>query len=100
MSRHPGPRRLRSWADGRRDGLTPHIDACLTCQERLDEMTRLSPGLRSVLDRVTRPSGGFSERMDLRLEERRREAETWGVVADLFSLPWQVFGAMVDDDGN
>lgn len=99
MKRHPSRKQLRAWSDGAHDRLSSHIERCDRCVVLLEEMTLLDPGIRQVLVRVTQPRPGFTERIETAVEERRKSAETWSVVGDLFSLGWRTFDALVEEEG-
>lgn len=95
---HPSSAELRAWASGRADALTAHIHDCDRCQGDLETLTDLQAGLRDALQSVTMPDPGMVPRIEARLERRRRDVETWSVVADLFGLGWRTLDALRPPD--
>jgi len=98
VKRHPHRKALQSWAAGERDDLTRHLTSCERCLTDLDELTGLDREARDLLARVFTPDVGFAERIELAVEKRARNAATWSVAADLFSLGWRVFDAIAEDN--
>lgn len=98
VKRHPHRRSLQRWAAGKRDDLTRHVSSCERCLTELDELTGLDHQARDLLARVVTPEAGFADRVELAVEKRARNVETWSVAADLFSLGWRVFDAIAEDD--
>ncbi len=98
VKRHPHRRALQMWAAGKRDDLTRHVTSCERCLTELDRLTGLDHEARELLARVVTPEAGFAHRIELAVEKRARNAETWSVAADLFSLGWRVFDAIAEQD--
>jgi hypothetical protein len=98
VSRHPHRRALLRWAAGTRDDLTRHVSSCERCLNELDTLTALDQETRDLLARVVTPQAGFADRISLAIEKRDKDAATWSVAADLFSLGWRVLDAMVEED--
>lgn len=95
---HPSSAELRTWAAGGADALTTHIQDCDHCQAELETLTDLEAGFRNALQSITMPDPGMMPRIEERLERRRRDVETWAVVADLFGLGWHTLDALRPPD--
>ena len=99
MMGHPSRDELRGWLHGDDLPAMDHVEDCDQCLTDLEELSRLDEVLVRTFASVARPSPGFLDRVVAAVDRRRREAETWAAVADLFSLGWRTIDTVWDNDG-
>ena len=99
VTEHPSRDELRDWLRGEELAGMDHVQDCDQCLTDLEELSRLDDILVHTFALVTRPSPGFAERVIAAIQRRERQAETWSVVTDLFSLSWRTIDTVWNEDG-
>lgn len=98
LTRHPRRRRLHGWLQGAgSERLTRHIEQCARCQEELEALSALDPGVVEELDAALAVPGDVSRRTREALESRLRSEAAVGVFVDLFGVAGDLVRLVVDD---
>ena len=98
-SRHPNRQQLQRWLDtGETRRVAKHIDACLRCQEVLEETSALDDNLVADLQAATDPPDDLRERTQGGVGLRLRNEAVLGAFLDLFTIGWDVARTVLDPD--
>ena len=98
---HPTSTELQHWLTSTGDGATgAHVDRCEECQAELERLSGLDDELVADLVTVLSVPRDIEVRTASRVEQRLRDEEAVGVLADLFGLGWSMFRLMTDVQGD
>ena len=96
-ARHPTRRRLQRWLDtGEPRRVTRHIDTCPQCQAVLEELSALDEDLVAGLQAATAPPADLTDRTHGGVDARLRDQAALGTFLDLFTIGWDVAGAVLE----
>ncbi len=110
IRRHPSNDALRRWlqADNESDlpEVTEHVDDCLRCATRLEELAAKSDaeldssGIASALVNLLAPPEGLSDRVEDKVNDRLSSRQVVSVLGDLFGAGFETSKLLLTEEDN
>lgn len=96
---HPSQERLVRWLESAAPPrVGRHVEACVRCADRLDELTVLDAEPVSLLRGALAPSAGAEKRVLDAVRSELDDREALDVFADLFGAGWDAVRLLVGDN--
>lgn len=87
---HPSNSKLTEWLDGLAPHLDGHIDYCLRCSDRIEEIAaEHQNNLVQALHRATAPPRDLQPRLVDGISRRMQAREDWTLLGDLVGVSWR-----------
>ena len=98
---HPSSSKLQQWLDEGVPSIDEHVEGCLRCSERLEELTGEDSAalVRRALVAVTRPPDDLNPRLNESIALRMSARQDWALVGDLFGVSWRTIRVLGQGQG-
>lgn len=96
---HPSAAKLEQWLEHGSPPIEEHIESCLRCSARLEELTdgESLNTLRQALVQATAPPTDLNPRLTEAISRRMKARQDWALVGDLFGVSWQTIRVLTQE---